>query len=84
LQKIFGTYKTTRAVSAAHNINTMKNTKKTSTGLHIKQKDKRIEVYTPSEQQKLRDKREFETDIVVGFTLAMLLIIIGILIGISI
>ena len=45
----------------------MKNTKKTSTGLHIKQKGKRIEVYTPSEQQKLRDKREFETDIVVGF-----------------
>jgi len=62
----------------------MKNTKKTSTGLKIKQKGKRIEVYTPSEQQKLRDKREFETDIVVGFTLAMLLIIIGILIGISI
>jgi len=84
LQKIFGTYKTTRAVSAAHNINTMKNTKKTSTGLKIKQKGKRIEVYTPSEQQKLRDKREFETDIVVGFTLAMLLIIIGIIIGISI
>jgi hypothetical protein len=84
LQKIFGTYKTTRAVSAAHNINTMKNTKKTSTGLHIKQKGKRIEVYTPLEQQKLKDKREFETDIVVGFTLAMLLIIIGIIIGISI
>jgi len=62
----------------------MKNTKKTSTGLKIKQKGKRIEVYTPSEQQKLRDKREFETDIVVGFTLAMLLIIIGIIIGISI
>lgn len=61
----------------------MKNTKKTPTGLHIKQKGKRIEVYTPSEQQKLRDKREFETDIIVGFTIAGLLLTLGFIIGIS-
>ena len=61
----------------------MKNTKKTSTGLHIKQKGKRIEVYTPSEQQKLRDKREFETDIIVGFTIAGLLLTLGFIIGVS-
>jgi len=61
----------------------MKDTKKTPTGLHIKQKGKRIEVYTPSEQQKLRDKREFEADIIIGFTIAGLLLTLGFIIGIS-
>tara|TARA_R110002110_G_C13208822_1_gene696145 strand:+ start:131 stop:346 length:216 start_codon:yes stop_codon:yes gene_type:complete len=71
----------------------MKDLKKTSTGLHINKKGKRIEVYTPNEMESLRDKidemeslkyKKDESDIVIALTLSVLLITIGILIGMSI
>lgn len=62
----------------------MKDAKKTPTGLHIKQKGKRIEVYTPKELERLREKKDSESDIIIAFTLSGLLLMIGFLIGISI
>jgi hypothetical protein len=76
--------KTTRAVSAAHNFNTMKDAKKTPTGLHIKQKGKRIEVYTPKEIEQFRERKDSNDDLIIAFTLSGLLLMIGFLIGISI
>lgn len=61
----------------------MKDTKKTPTGLHIEQKGKRIEVYTPNEMESLTDKKD-QRDIIIALTLSILLITIGILIGMSI
>lgn len=58
--------------------------KKTPTGLHIKKKGKRIEVYTPKELERLREKKDSESDIIIAFTLSALLLMIGFLIGISI
>lgn len=66
-----------------NNFNTMKDLKKTPTGLHINKKGKRIEVYTPNEMELLRDKKD-ESDIIIALTLSVLLITIGILIGMSI
>jgi uncharacterized membrane protein len=57
--------------------------KKTKTGLHIDVKDKRIEVYTEKELQKMREREMMRDDIVIVFTLSGLLICIGIIIGVS-
>ena len=69
---------------AAHNFNTMKDAKKTPTGLHIKQKGKRIEVYTPEEIEQFRERKKSNADLIIAFTLSGLLLMIGFLIGISI
>ena len=57
--------------------------KKTKTGLHIDVKDKRIEVYTDKELQKKREREMLRDDIVIVFTLAGLLLSIGVIIGAS-
>ena len=62
----------------------MKDAKKTPTGLHIKQKGKRIEVYTPKEIEEFRERKDSNTDFIIAFTLSGLLLMIGILIGMSI
>ena len=57
--------------------------KKTKTGLHIDVKNKRIKVYTEKELQKIREREMMRDDVVIVFTLAGLLICLGVIIGAS-
>jgi len=57
--------------------------KKTKTGLHIDVKEKRIKVYTEKELQKIREREMMRDDVVIVFTLAGLLICLGVIIGAS-
>ncbi len=57
--------------------------KKTKTGLHIDVKDKRIKVYTEKELQKIREREMMRDDVVIIFTIAGLLLSIGVIIGAS-
>jgi hypothetical protein len=57
---------------------------KTTTGLHINKKGKRIEVYTPKEIEEFRERKDSNADLIIAFTLSGLLLMIGILIGMSI
>ena len=57
--------------------------KKTKTGLHIDVKDKRIKVYTEKELQKIREREMMRDDVVIVFTIAGLLLSIGVIIGAS-
>ena len=58
--------------------------KKTKTGLHIDVKGKRIEVYTKKELEKLESEAEERLDFVVVIALAVCLITIGFIIGLSV
>ena len=58
--------------------------KKTKTGLHIDVKGKRIEVYTKKELEKLQAKDDERLDFVVVIALAVCLIAIGFIIGLSV
>ena len=58
--------------------------KKTKTGLHIDVKGKRIEVYTNKELEKLESEAEERLDFVVVIALAVCLIAIGFIIGLSV
>ena len=58
--------------------------KKTKTGLHIDVKGKRIEVYTKKELEKLEAKYDERLDFVVVIALAVCLIAIGFIIGLSV
>ena len=58
--------------------------KKTKTGLHIDVKGKRIEVYTKKELEKLEAEANERLDFVVVIALAVCLIAIGLIIGISV
>ena len=57
--------------------------KKTKTGLHIDVKNKRIKVYTEKELQKIREREMMRDDVVIIFTIAGLLLSIGVIIGAS-
>jgi len=59
----------------------MKNTK---TGLHIDVKGKRIEVYTKKELEKLEQEAQTKLDLLIVFSLSILLLSIGVVIGMSI
>ncbi len=65
----------------ALNINKMK---KTKTGLHIDVKGKRIEVYTKKELEKLEQEAQTKLDLLIVFSLSILLLSIGVVIGMSI
>ena len=58
--------------------------KKTKTGLHIDVKGKRIEVYTKKELEKLEAEADERLDFVVVIVLAVCLITIGFIIGLSV
>ena len=58
--------------------------KKTKTGLHIDVKGKRIEVYTKKELEKLEAEANKRLDFVVVIALAVCLITIGFIIGLSV
>ncbi len=58
--------------------------KKTKTGLHIDVKGKRIEVYTKKELEKLESEAVERLDFVVVIALAVCLIAIGFIIGLSV
>jgi hypothetical protein len=58
--------------------------KKTKTGLHIDVKGKRIEVYTKKELEKLEQEAQTKLDLLVVFSLSILLLSIGVIIGMSI
>jgi len=58
--------------------------KKTKTGLHIDVKDKRIEVYTKKELEKLEEEAQTKLDFLLIIALAGSLITIGFIIGISV
>ena len=58
--------------------------KKTKTGLHINVKGKRIEVYTKKELEKLEQEAQTKLDLLVVFSLSILLLSIGVVIGMSI
>jgi len=58
--------------------------KKTKTGLHIDVKGKRIEVYTKKELEKLEQEAQTKLDLLVVFSLSILLLSIGVVIGMSI
>ena len=58
--------------------------KKTKTGLHINVKGKRIEVYTKKELEKLEQEAQTKLDLLVVFSLSILLLSIGVIIGMSI
>ena len=58
--------------------------KKTKTGLHIDVKGKRIEVYNKKELEKLQAKDDERLDFVVVIALAVCLIAIGFIIGLSV
>ena len=58
--------------------------KKTKTGLHIDVKGKRIEVYTKKELDKLEAEANERLDFIVVIALAVCLITIGFIIGLSV
>tara|TARA_R110000772_G_scaffold134681_1_gene243287 strand:+ start:190 stop:369 length:180 start_codon:yes stop_codon:yes gene_type:complete len=58
--------------------------KKTKTGLHIDVKGKRIEVYTKKELEKLETEANERLDFVVVIALAVCLISLGFIIGLSV
>ena len=58
--------------------------KKTKTGLHIDVKGKRIEVYTKKELEKLEAEADERLDFVIVIALAVCLITIGFIIGLSV
>ena len=58
--------------------------KKTKTGLHIDVKGKRIEVYTKKELEKLEAEANERLDFVIVISLAVCLIAIGFIIGLSV
>ena len=58
--------------------------KKTKTGLHIDVKGKRIEVYTKKELEKLEAEADERLDFVIVISLAVCLIAIGFIIGLSV
>ena len=58
--------------------------KKSKTGLHIDVKGKRIEVYTKKELEKLEQEAQTKLDLLVVFSLSILLLSIGVIIGMSI
>tara|TARA_R100001198_G_scaffold14860_1_gene7084 strand:- start:4247 stop:4426 length:180 start_codon:yes stop_codon:yes gene_type:complete len=58
--------------------------KKTKTGLHIDVKGKRIEVYTKKELEKLEQEAQTKLDLLIVFSLSILLLSIGVVIGMSI
>tara|TARA_R110002050_G_scaffold256197_1_gene395001 strand:+ start:504 stop:683 length:180 start_codon:yes stop_codon:yes gene_type:complete len=58
--------------------------KKTKTGLHIDVKGKRIEVYTKKELEKLEQEAQTKLDLLIVFSLSILLLSIGVIIGMSI
>ena len=58
--------------------------KKTKTGFHIDVKGKRIEVYTKKELEKLESEANERLDFVVVISLAVCLITIGFIIGLSV
>ena len=58
--------------------------KKTKTGLHIDVKGKRIDVYTNKELEKLEEDAQAKLDLLIVFSLAILLLGIGVIIGMAI
>jgi len=58
--------------------------KKTKTGLHIDVKGKRIEVYTKKELEKLEQEAQTKLDLLIVFSISILLLSIGVIIGMSI
>jgi hypothetical protein len=58
--------------------------KKTKTGLHIDVKGKRIDVYTKKELEKLEEDAQAKLDLLIVFSLSILLLGIGVIIGMAI
>ncbi len=57
---------------------------KTKTGLHINVKGKRIEVYTKKELEKLEEDAQAKLDLLIVFSISILLLGIGVVIGMAI
>ena len=58
--------------------------KKTKTGLHIDVKGERIDVYTKKELEKLEEDAQAKLDLLIVFSLSILLLGIGVIIGMAI